>query len=288
MVYDIPMNILSAAASLFLKNPRLFLIRVFLEIKIRVYSPFLPEKGAVKSVRGVKFFIPFQEARNRKRMYFGLCEMGVVNTMETFLKKGDVFVDAGANIGYLSAVGAGLVGTQGQIHCFEPLPQCAKRLRELASANPEYPFFINEIALGDREGAIPLFVSSASMGQSSVVPGVLKEQEIRKTIQVPVRRLDAYLQEKNIKNVRLIKIDVEGFELSVLYGLEKFFKKTRTLPVLICEVVPFIYKDLGELFSYLGKFSYAPFDIANPKKRLSKEDVARARTINVLFRAADA
>jgi len=278
------MNILSAAYHLFLKNPRLFFVRVFLEIKMRACSPFLLEKGAFKSMRGVKFYIPFQEARNRKRMYFGLCEMGVVNTMEIFLKKGDIFIDVGANVGHLSAVGAGLVGKEGQVHCFEPVPRCAERLRELAAANPEYPFFINAVALGDTEGTIPLFVSSVSMGQSSVVPGKLTGSEIEKTILVPVKRLDAYLRDKGIMRVKMIKIDVEGFELAVLRGLREFFQETRELPLLICEIAPFAHKDLDELFSYLEGFSYAPFDIVNSKKPLSKKIIAQSHTINVLFK----
>ena len=278
------MNILSAAYHLFLKNPRLFFVRVFLEIKMRACSPFLLEKGAFKSMRGVKFYIPFQEARTRKRMYFGLCEMGVVNTMEIFLKKGDIFIDVGANVGHLSAVGAGLVGKEGQVHCFEPVPRCAERLRELAAANPGYSFFIHEVALGDREGTISLFVSSVSMGQSSVVPGILKGNAVERTLLVPVRRLDVYLRDMGIAKVKIIKIDVEGFELAVLRGLREFFQETRELPLLICEIAPFAHKDLDELFSYLEGFSYAPFDIVNSKKPLSKKIIAQSHTINVLFK----
>lgn len=276
----------------FLKiNPTLFLKRLYLEFLVRLSPVRTSQEPVWKLVKGVRFPFYFSESKNRRRMSFGLYEMGVVYSMETFLKEGDVFLDVGANIGYLSAVGMGLVGQTGEVHCFELIPQYAERIHQLSQANPGLTIKVNQVALGNADGEIPIFVSSTSMGHSTAVPGLLEDERHERTIVVPSQRLDSYLSQHNIKKVALIKIDVEGFELPVLQGLSNFFRDTSQRPPIICEVVPFCYEKLGyefkDLFKYMERFSYAPFEVANPNKRLSKEDIAKERTINVLFKVID-
>ena len=45
------------------------------------------------------------------------------------LRKGDVVIDGGANMGYYTLVAAGLVGKNGHVHSFEPIPATALALR---------------------------------------------------------------------------------------------------------------------------------------------------------------
>src|SRR3989338_6892302 len=107
------------ALSLLLLNPKLFAERIIRELRAKLHN----SQGLVKgSVYGLKFDFDFSEAKSIKAMYFDLYEMGVIHTMETFLKTGDIFMDVGANIGYISAAAAGLVGKTGQVHSFEPVP----------------------------------------------------------------------------------------------------------------------------------------------------------------------
>ena len=60
--------------------------------------------------------------RGTAPMYYGSYAVPIVETMKRTLRPGDTFLDVGANIGYLSAIAAGLVGVTGQVHCFEPVP----------------------------------------------------------------------------------------------------------------------------------------------------------------------
>jgi len=77
-------------------------------------------KTTCKKINGVWFRFDFDLDPRIKKMYLGEYETETVETMKKLLRQGDVFIDVGANIGFLSAVAAGLVG--GQIHSFEPVP----------------------------------------------------------------------------------------------------------------------------------------------------------------------
>ncbi len=216
-------------------------------------------------------------------------ELAIVHTMRKRLMAGDIFIDIGANIGYLTVVGAHCVGTTGEVHSFEPAPEYFQDLKMIRELNPSYSIFINQNALGDREEMLPMTVTLPPyIGNSTFVPGVLDNIMEKNIVTVPVIRLDTYLMNKNITPDRIcmIKIDVEGFELPVLRGLSEFFKSTPHRPCIICEIRPLAYVTSGfsieELLSYMQSHGYHPYDIESPKRLLTLADL-NSRDTNVLF-----
>ena len=180
--------------------------------------------------------------RNIRKMYFGCHELEVVSVMDRVLQKGDVFVDVGANIGYLSAYAAGIVGTSGQVHAFEPVPEYFDRLRSVSDANPDYDIKVNQCALGERSGNEEIAVTSRrNIGFNTMVPGMMGPERTRYSVKVPVARLDDYIQSHVPRKISLIKIDVEGFESLALKGLSKYFPTADPLPVIVCEIIPDTY-----------------------------------------------
>ncbi len=187
----------------------------------------LPQLPARKRIRNVVFEYDLRDYRGTAPMYFGSYALLVVEAMERLLKSGDVFLDVGANIGYLSAIAAGLVGARGQVHCFEPVPAYFERLRRLAELNPDYTIIPNCCALGEAATATEIYITREP-GQSTLVPSYQPAQEIVSTLKVPVVRLDDYIERHKIERPALIKIDAEGFELPILMGLESFFNDPAT------------------------------------------------------------
>ncbi len=211
---------------------------------------------------------------NVLRMYYGAYGTGTVTAMKKLLKDGDTFIDVGANIGYLSAIAMGLVGKIGQVHSFEPVPKYFKKLKNLATANKEHKIVVNECGLGEEEGIARIdVVSRVSIGMSTMVSGFVRKQMIEETIEVPIYRLDWYIKEKNIGSISLIKINVEGFELSVLKGLSGYFE-TGYHPAIICEIMPAVYPllgySLGQLSKYMEKYNYHSFSLDNAKIDITK------------------
>jgi FkbM family methyltransferase len=222
-------------------------------------------------------------------MYFGSYAIPLVETMKRFLRPGDVFFDVGANIGYLSAIAAGLVGPTGQVHCFEPVPEYFERVEKLAALNPEYAFRANFCAAGEQPGKCMIYVTREP-GQSTLVPAYKKDPEIVSTLEVPVIRLDAYLQQHGIERVALIKIDAEGFELPILRGLQGFFEGTAHRPAILCEIAPGAYPLMGrkvsELASYMRGYGYRAHDLIDGTTPVNLEAIHHVDDVLFLANAS--
>ena len=279
-------------------NPVLFLkyLRKFFFERV-IFAFFRPPLHFVKNIRGVIFEADFKSFPQDKgfqecvkEIYFDTYEVEVREYMEKILKTGDIFVDVGASAGYLSAIGASLVKESGQVHCFEPAPILFQSLGKLPLKNPKYKIIVNNCALGDKTGTIKFnYAAFPSLGGSSIVPGFLEFHHISKvqTIDVPIMRLDEYLQGNNLESVALIKIDVEGYEFPVLKGLQKYFENTDYRPPIICEITPSAYLLLGtsrqELIDYMKQYGYEAYNIMAPWRKV---DITKFKEgTNVIWKA---
>lgn len=140
------------------------------------------------------------------------------------LKKGDTFIDIGANNGYFSLMASILVGSTGKVYAFEPTPDSFKRLQTNVHINKFKNIKLFECALGDKVGKIKLNISKKEDGQNSIADIVDKKE----SIDVEVRRLDDILKDKK---VNLIKIDVEGYEKEVFKGAIKTIKNNSNIKI---------------------------------------------------------
>ena len=243
------------------RNPALF-YRV-LVAKLHT-SRRLPPLPVQRRINDIVFEYDLVHYRGTAPMYFGSYGLLIVETMKRLLKPGDVYLDVGANIGYLSAIAAGCVGTRGEVHCFEPVPAYFKRIERLAELNPAHSIVANSHAAGEAPGACTIYVTREP-GQNTLVRNYQPGPEIVSTLEVPVVRLDSYLEERGIARVALIKIDAEGFELPILKGLRRFLEKSPERPAIICEIAPRAYPLMGrtiaELSDYMATFGYAARDL---------------------------
>ncbi len=224
----------------------------------------LPDNPVERQVEGIRFVFDFSLGKDVKRMYYGSYELEIKEAMRKHLKPGGMFLDIGANIGYLSAIGARLVGKNGSVHSFEPVPRYFSHLAKLADLNPDYNIRANNLALGDNCEVASMYVSNQNIGCNSMLAGFIGEEMVERKIAVSVKRLDAYLDENKLLCPSLIKIDVEGFELPVLKGASGLFKDNKTsLPPIIVEVTPSAYKklnsDLVELDEFMLSFGYKSY-----------------------------
>lgn len=232
---------------------------------LKGYFIKIPDYAVMKKLdNGLNFFFDFFGDRRIHEMYKGIYHPHVVNCLKKYLKKGDIFIDVGANIGYLTMLGAGYVCKSGKVHCFEPVPIYFNLLSKSVKMNKEYNFILNNCAIGDSSGVADIKITSLSnIGWNTMVPVFdIEPNKIKEIIKVNVIRLDDYIFESRLEEVALIKIDVEGFEFNALRGLIKFFKKNKdNLPPLIVEVMPSIAYELKDLESFMLRHNYRAYDI---------------------------
>jgi FkbM family methyltransferase len=266
-------------------DPRLLLRRVLTEARSLFWSP---RQSIRKNIGGASFEFDFTFDPSIKLMYEGIYEVDIVNTMKEYLRAGDTFIDVGANIGYLSAVAMGLVGPGGQVHSFEPVPEYCSRLRRLIPLNPGHRISINQSAAGESNASASIDVTGLpNIGWNTLVPGMMRRETVRQSIEVPVLRLDEYIRGSGLDRVAMIKIDTEGYEFPVLKGLSRYLQDPDHRPVFVVEIAPSAYPLLGvslhELSAYMGEFGYRVFDIHHRARHVDLTSLHE--TTNVLIRA---
>jgi FkbM family methyltransferase len=185
-----------------------------------------------------------------RKYYFQTHEMFLERIFDKYLGPGRLFIDIGANCGYWSAQALSRIGHNGAVHAFEPVPQYFAVLRRLKELNPGYAVFANNCACGAAAGRFPMATVpprpdnfdnyNTNIGSSSLQPGFLDhDRELTETIAVDVVPFDRYVADRGVDpdRIGLIKIDVEGFELPVLAGMQEVLGKPgRKVPIL-CEVL---------------------------------------------------
>ncbi len=153
-------------------------------------------------------------------------EMQVIKQL---VKKGSAVLDVGANFGVYSKLLSGLVGPEGKVYAFEPIPDVqgflSHNLKKSSISNVELlPF-----ALADYSGEAHFHLPKFSHSGVNYYEGHLTEKN--GDIKVQVRSLD----ELNLKEkVGFMKCDVEGAELEMLKGSENVLRKDK--PIIMLEI----------------------------------------------------
>jgi FkbM family methyltransferase len=151
-------------------------------------------------------------------IYFGGFEAETSAFFRAFLKPGDVFLDAGANIGLFTVAAAHAVGRGGHVHAFEPCSQTYARLLENVRLNGGGNVSCHRLALSSSEGEAELTTTTdghdAWNSLGSPCQGEAGKREAVRTV-----TLDAFAREKGLMGrITAVKIDVEGWESHVLAG----------------------------------------------------------------------
>lgn len=211
----------------------------------------------------VKFEFDLALSPSVRAMYADSYERHVVDLMRELLREGDTFVDVGANIGYLSTRAAGMVGMRGRVLSFEPEEKAFARLTKARELNPEHRWEVFHSAVGDGDYTRTLEVSGTNIGWNSLVPGNIPPGSVARSSTVHVEPLDSILQRLEIDRVRLVKIDVEGFEGAVLMGMRELLSR-RKVDHIIVELNMSAWAaqnlDVRAVFKQLGDWGYTPFD----------------------------
>ena len=147
------------------------------------------------------------------------------------VRPGSVALDVGANLGIHSLVLSRCVGERGRVIAYEPSIAIHDRLVRNIETNGATNIIPRRLGLWERSGSagFDARVSEFNIGKGTINAGA--------TAQVPVTTLD---EDEEVRgcggNIDLIKIDVEGAELSVIKGAGRTLSKHR--PAIITEFNP--------------------------------------------------
>ena len=159
--------------------------------------------------------------------YQNLFVSGESSFLEKYLSKIDspVILDIGAHKGAYALL-CKQINKQAKIFCFEPHP---KTFATLNSETKDFDIVSINQALSDSIGKLLLYdyktnnSSSHATLYENVIEQVYKRESI--SFEVDVSTVDCFVEKNDIKNINLLKIDVEGHEIEVLKGAMSSLKQ---------------------------------------------------------------
>jgi FkbM family methyltransferase len=175
--------------------------------------------------------------------YFGVWEPQITAFVRRRLALGDTFVDVGANIGYYSLLASQLVGKTGTVVAIEASPTTFKDLQTNLELNDVSNVRAVNVAASDSKGVAKIYRGHEHhIGLTTMLEcrGFDLECEVR------AAPLSAILKPEELKGARLVKVDVEGAECSVVSGMGSLIEKGRTDAEIIIEIAPELLKSQGK------------------------------------------
>ena len=167
------------------------------------------------------------------------------------IKPGWSVIEIGANQGYFTSLFQKLVGRNGIVHAFEPIPSTFKLLEKSVASNPRNCFLHNLGSAEKNLDLIEFYLPANDSGQATMSPHTSdswQNQEIHKVV-CKVVRLDDFKPIKSLKKINFIKIDAEGAELPSLKGAKTLLAKHK--PILFFEGCK----------EWMNSFGYTPREI---------------------------
>lgn len=152
-------------------------------------------------------------------------EMGFIKEN---LKEGDVFIDAGAHIGFYSLIASKRVGESGVVLAIEADSSMYKKLNRNIKLNSIKNIKTFLKGLSNEKGVLTLNINNNNRGASSF----LNRAKSSTTVKVDTLPLLDIIRDQGITKVKGIKIDIEGYEYKVLKGFFSSIEDSSVLPEL--------------------------------------------------------
>ncbi len=217
---------------------------------------------------------------------------GLARQRPELFRNGDI-LDIGANIGYTAALFAGAADRDSKVYAFEPEPfnfrllQATVRDRKL-----EGKVIPVHSALGETDGEIELWINDHHHADHRIATDSLLANDERrqdKFIRVPIIPVDQFVsQSGRNRPIRLIKIDVQGYELAVCRGMAQTIAQQPNASVVI-EYMPEAMQDLGydagELLDWFQEREFKMYSLGRSGKLTPglSDELAQKGYVDLIF-----
>ena len=232
-----------------------------------IFSFKIPEGGSLKLKTNQTCWV------TKVAFWEGISGFEYSNIFIDLIKRTNLFLDIGSNIGYYSIL-ACKVNQKINVYAFEPASGPLHFLRENIDLNHlTNNIHIIDVVLSDTNGEITFFeqynpkysyLKHNLGGMSGEIPTGDKNKF--KPYQVRTISLDQFVNKQNVKDIELIKIDTEGTEYKILEQSTGVIKRDR--PIIICETL--FNKNEDKLEMIMKRHGYQFYNYKN--NRLFKVD----------------
>jgi FkbM family methyltransferase len=166
--------------------------------------------------------------RDARTVAVGLFQQDETKLFERLARPGMTVVDVGAYVGYFTLLSSHLVGASGRVFAFEPADEAYRYLVDNIEANG----CRNALAV---KKAVSDTVSTATLMPDPVGPEsfLTNGPHNGEGVVVETIDLDKFFEAQDWPAVHMIKMNIEGWELSALRGMRQLSKRNPELQLII-------------------------------------------------------
>lgn len=147
------------------------------------------------------------------------------------VKNGTTVIDVGTNFGE-TLLNFALINRNGVNVGFEPVPFLFEEAEQNIKLNHFENIILENLALSDVEATLIFNFDNSNNSGGIYLSSGNDKGELSQSVKAI--KLDDYVEQNNLSEISLIKIDVEGFEMKVIAGATKTILKHR--PTMFVEV----------------------------------------------------
>jgi FkbM family methyltransferase len=168
-----------------------------------------------RMLNGIKILVPPNDYHGRILYLFGTNDPKVQVAARHLLRRGDIFLDIGANFSTIGLSVAEKVGSTGQVHLFEPQASICESVQAAIVQSKLENVQLHKVALMDRDGEMSISAPQHHSGMATLVDyGGDRNGWCSQVAQV--RDVATYVPPLIAKKPFGAKIDVEGAEKYIM------------------------------------------------------------------------
>lgn len=231
-------------------------------------------KGLPKTINGFRIKFPTRYVNYFPADY----EHHNFRFLREQVNPGDDILDIGAHIGLFAVAASSLVKPSGKVYAFEPADQTIPLLSKTIALNHAESYIqVEQAAVGEKNGIATFYVSDIKGDNSN---SMVSYKEDRKLFakEVKLYSIDEYIKEKNIKNLRFIKLDVEGVELDALKGAVQTLRHIKPACIVAVHPEPVLARGdkLEDIFDLIQNAGY---HVTAEGKQITRESFCANREL---------
>lgn len=231
-------------------------------------------RGLTKTINGFRITFPFRYANYFPENY----EESNFRFLRDQVTEGDIVLDIGAHIGLFSVAASTQVKPKGKVYAFEPAEETIPLLAKTVFLNQATDTIsIIQAAVGEKSGTTTFYVSDIKGDNSN---SLISYKDDRKLFakEVTLYSIDEFIKLYKLKNLRFIKLDVEGAELDALKGASETLKNMRPACIVAIHPEPILAKGdtLEDIYDLIIEQRY---QISLDGKSISREAFCSNRNL---------
>lgn len=207
---------------------------------------------------GMQFCMKSNNSNTNDFSKNGINDYGLIDWCKQFVTSEGSFIDIGAHIGTYSIILSKCCKT---VYSFEPQKAILDCLTVGLCINNSYNINYENIALGNKESTMKLYISSDDSLFSSLRPEIYHAMNlpILRTEEVKIKTLDSY----GFNKIDFIKINTEGYELEVIKGAGLTLINNNFPPIIFKSRLDDWYKkDHDLLISFIKNMGYSVYPVS--------------------------